>query len=48
VITSTSKIAEVYEKSGSSGSLLFIVFETAYVNQHGATVARVRGTAIRR
>ena len=48
VITATSTIAEVYEKSGSSGSLLFIVFETAYVNQGGATVARVRGTAIRR
>lgn len=48
VITSTSKIADVYEKAGSSGSMLFIVFETAYVNQRGATVAHVRGTAIRR
>jgi hypothetical protein len=48
VITATSKIADVYEKTGSSGALLFIVFETAYVNQRGATVARVRGTAIRR
>jgi hypothetical protein len=47
-ITATSAIADVYEKSGASGSLLFIVFETAYVNQRGATVARVRGTAIRR
>ena len=48
-ITATTKIADVYEKSGSSGTtLLFIVFETAYVNQHGATVGRVRGTAIRR
>jgi hypothetical protein len=47
-ITSRSKIADVYEKTGSSGSLLFIVFETTYVNQRGATVARVRGTAIRR
>ncbi len=47
-ITATSRIANVYEKSGSSGNLLFIVFETEYVNQHGATVGRVRGTAIRR
>jgi hypothetical protein len=47
-IAATSAIADVYEKSGSSGSLLFIVFETTYVNQRGATVARVRGTAIRR
>jgi hypothetical protein len=47
-ITARSKIADVYEKTGTSGSLLFIVFETTYLNQRGATVARVRGTAIRR
>ena len=47
-ITATTRIADVYEKTGSSGSLLFIVFETSYVNQRGATVARVRGMAIRR
>ena len=47
-IAATSKIADVYEKSGSSGNLLFIVFETAYTNQRGVVVARVRGTAIRR
>jgi hypothetical protein len=47
-ITATSKVADVYEKTGSSGSLLFIIFETEYVNQHGTTVARLRGTAIRR
>ena len=47
-ITATGRVADVYEKSGSSGSLLFIVFETDYVNQYGRTVARLRGTAIRR
>ena len=47
-ITATGNIADVYEKSGSSGPLLFIIFETDYVNQHGRTVARLRGTAIRR
>jgi hypothetical protein len=47
-ITATSRVADVYEKSGSSGSLLFIIFETDYVNQDGRTVARLRGTAIRR
>ena len=47
-ITATGKVAEVYEKSGGSGNLLFIIFETEYVNQHGRTVARLRGTAIRR
>jgi hypothetical protein len=48
VITATTKVADVYEKEGGSGSLLFIIFETDYVNQHGRTVARLRGTAIRR
>ena len=47
-ITATGRIADVYEKAGSSGSLLFIIFETEYVNQHGRLVARLRGTAIRR
>jgi MaoC dehydratase-like protein len=47
-IAATSKVVDVYEKTGSSGSLLFIIFETEYVNQKGRTVARLRGTAIRR
>jgi acyl dehydratase len=47
-ITATGRVADVYEKVGSSGSLLFIIFETDYVNQAGRTVARLRGTAIRR
>ena len=47
-ITATGRVADVYEKVGSSGSLLFIIFETDYVNQDGRTVARLRGTAIRR
>lgn len=47
-ITATARVADVYEKTGGSGSLLFIVVETDYVNQDGRTVARLRGTAIRR
>jgi hypothetical protein len=47
-ITATGRVADVYEKTGGSGSLLFIIFETDYVNQDGRTVARLRGTAIRR
>ena len=47
-ITATGQVADVYEKTGGSGSLLFIIFETEYVNQHGRTVAKLRGTAIRR
>jgi hypothetical protein len=47
-ITATGHVADVYEKEGSSGNLLFIVFETEYVNQDGQPVARLRQTAIRR
>jgi acyl dehydratase len=47
-ITATGRVAEVYEKAGSSGTLLFIVFETDYVNQDKVLVARLRGTVIRR
>ena len=47
-ITATGRVADVYEKTGSSGSLLFIIFETDYVNQDGRMVARLRGTLIRR
>jgi hypothetical protein len=47
-ITAVGRVADVYEKTGSSGSLLFIIFETEYTNQHGRAVARLRGTAIRR
>ena len=47
-ITATTRVADVYEKTGGSGTLLFIIFETDYGNQDGRTVARLRGTAIRR
>ena len=47
-ITATGKVADVYEKSGTSGNMLFIIFETEYVNQRGDLVARVKGTMIRR
>jgi hypothetical protein len=47
-ITATGRVADVYEKTGGSGSLLFIIVETEYVNQDGRTVATLRGTTIRR
>jgi hypothetical protein len=47
-VTARSHVADVYDKAGSSGDLLFIIFETEYVNQRGERVARLRGTAIRR
>jgi N-terminal half of MaoC dehydratase len=47
-ITARGHVADVYDKKGSSGEMLFIVFETEYTNQRGELVAKVRGTAIRR
>jgi MaoC dehydratase-like protein len=47
-ITAVGKVADVYEKEGSTGNLLFIIFETDYTNQRGELVARLRGTMIRR
>jgi N-terminal half of MaoC dehydratase len=47
-ITARGRVADVYEKGGSSGNLLFIIFETDYTNQRGDLVARLRATAIRR
>jgi len=41
-------LADAYEKQGSSGSLLFLVFDTEFSNQHGRVAARIRGTRIRR
>src|ERR1700681_511749 len=34
-ITAIGKVVDVYEKAGSSGNLLFIIFETAYWNRDG-------------
>ena len=47
-ITARVQIADVYDKSGASGDMLFIVFETNFTNQRGEAVARTRGTLIRR
>lgn len=47
-ITARGHVADVYDKMGAGGSMLFIVFETDYTNQRGELVARLRGTVIRR
>ncbi|MDQ6774475.1 MAG: MaoC family dehydratase N-terminal domain-containing protein [Candidatus Dormibacteraeota bacterium] len=48
VITSRTRLADAFEKQGGSGSLLFLILDTEYVNQHGRVAVRVRGTRIRR
>lgn len=47
-IRSQTVLTDVYEKRGGSGSLLFLIFDTEYVNQDGRIAVRVRGTRIRR
>jgi acyl dehydratase len=47
-ITGVDRIAEVYEKTGRSGSMIFIVRESELTNQHGEKVAIIRQSLIRR
>lgn len=45
-ITRVSKIADIYEKQGRSGPLVFTVYEHRYTNQDGHLVALERVTGI--
>lgn len=45
-ITVTTSIADMYEKTGRSGGMLFVVRETAFTNQAQVTVAKVRQSAV--
>jgi hypothetical protein len=47
-ISARITLVDAYEKQGASGSLLFLVFETEFINQEGRAAGRVRGTRIRR
>lgn len=41
-LAARASVAELYEKTGRSGSMLFIVREVAFTNQDNVTVAKVR------
>jgi acyl dehydratase len=45
VIEGFAQIKEVYEKTGRSGRMVFVVRRTRYTNQHGEDVASVETTA---
>lgn len=47
-LTAASRLKEVYAKTGRSGTMIFIVWETTFRNQHGATVAEVQESFARR
>jgi acyl dehydratase len=46
IITVKSKIADVYEKTGRSGRLVFVAREATYTDQNGEVVAIVRSTML--
>lgn len=45
-VTSRTKLANVFEREGRIGKMLFFVYETTYTNQHGELVARSSSTLI--
>lgn len=45
-ITVTTKIADLFERPGRLGNMLFTIRETRYVNQFGTTAALQRTTGI--
>ena len=45
-ITVTARIADLTERTGSLGNMLFVAFESRYVNHLGVLVAHQRGTYI--
>jgi len=47
-ITAQSCYADIYEREGRTGTMVFIVTETTYTNQTGQVLAKVRNTSIRR
>lgn len=47
-ITMKTRITDVYEKTGRTGKMVFIVRETRYENQQGETVAVVEQSQVRR
>ena len=46
ILIGCPKLADIYEKSGRSGRMLFVVFEVTYKNQRDQVVAVMRHTII--
>jgi acyl dehydratase len=47
-ITLTAKYADVSERSGRTGKMVFVITELTFKNQHGEVVAKGRNTGIMR
>ncbi|MCS7003588.1 MAG: MaoC family dehydratase N-terminal domain-containing protein [Dehalococcoidia bacterium] len=46
-IVAVSRWADLYERVGRNGPMVFTIWETTYTNQHGVVVAEHRATRIR-
>jgi acyl dehydratase len=47
-LTATTRLKEVYAKTGRSGTMVFVVWETSFSNQAGEPVANVQESHVRR
>ena len=47
-LTASSHLKDVYAKTGRSGIMVFVVWETTFRNQHGDVVAEVQESFARR
>ena len=47
-LTATTKLKDVYAKTGRSGMMVFAVWQTSFANQKGETVALVEESYVRR
>lgn len=47
-ITASSRLKDVYAKTGRSGTMVFVVWETTFRNQYGDVVAEVQESFARR
>jgi acyl dehydratase len=45
-ISSRTRFADVFEREGRVGKMLFLVYETIYTNQHGESVAKASYTIV--
>ncbi len=46
-ITATTKVVDIFDKTGRLGQMIFVVTETSYTNQFGQVVATQKNTSIR-
>ena len=47
ILRGTTRLKDVYAKTGRSGKMVFVVWETTFTNQHGETVALVEESFVR-